>query len=86
MNQKAFANAFAVLIAFVYITCVAWVMVARDGFMSVTGSWIHGIDMKSLPYMPPTAGSLGFGFVTAIVAAWISAYVFVWLYNQFAKK
>lgn len=86
MKEQAFANAFAVLIAVVYIICAAWVVVARNGFMVFFGNWIHGIDMKALPYNAPTAGNLIIGFATAVAASWVAGYLFVWLYNQFAKK
>jgi len=86
MKEQAFANAFAGIIAIIYVICAAWVVVARDSFMSFFGNWVHGIDMTALPYNPPTAGGLIFGFVTAIVAAWVGGYLFVWFYNQFAKK
>lgn len=86
MDKKAFAHAFAVLIAVVYAICAAWVVVARDSFMVFTGTWVHGINMKTLPYMSPTFGGLVIGFVTAVGAGWLSGYLFAWLYNQFSKK
>jgi len=86
MKQQAFANAFAVIIAIVYVICATWVVVARDSFMNLANSWIHGVDMKVLPYTPPTAGGLIVGFVTATAAAWVAGCLFVWLYNQFSKK
>jgi len=86
MKEQAFANAFAVIIAIIYVICVGWVLVARDSFMTFSGNWIHGIDMKVLPYATPSAGGLIFGFVTAVIAAWVAGYLFVWLYNQFSKK
>jgi len=86
MKEQAFANAFAATIGIVYIICAFWVIVARDSLMALFGSWAHGIDWTSLPYASPTAGGLIFGFVTAVVAAWVAGYLFAWLYNQFAKK
>ena len=86
MKEQAFANAFATVTALVYVICAGWVTVARDGFMVFTGNWVHGIDMKVLPYTPPTAAGLIFGFVTATVATWVAGYLFVWLYYQLSKK
>lgn len=86
MKEQAFANAFAVLMGIIYIICAGWVLVARNSFMSFFETWVHGINMKTLPYTPPTAGGLIVGFVTAVIAAWATGYLFVWLYNQFAKK
>ena len=86
MKEQAFANAFAVIIAIIYVICAGWVLVARDSFMTFSGNWIHGIDMKVLPYNAPTAGNLIIGFVTAVTASWVAGYLFAWLYNQFAKK
>lgn len=86
MKEQAFANAFAATIAIVYVICAGWVVVARDSFMDLTGTWVHGIDMKSLPFAQPTAGGLIGGFITAVIAAWAAGYLFAWLYNQFSKK
>ena len=86
MKEQAFANAFAVTIAAVYAICAGWVVVSRDSFMGLTGNWIHGVDMKALPYTAPTAAGLVFGLITAVVASWVAGYVFAWLYNQFSKK
>ena len=86
LKPIALANAFAVLIAVVYFVCAAWVVVARDSFMVFTGTWVHGINMKILPYTPPTLRGLVVGFVTAVVAGWLSGYLFAWLYNRFSKK
>lgn len=86
LKPQAFANAFAVFIAVVYVICAFWVVVSRDSLMALFGSWAHGVDWTSLPYAPPTAGSLIVGIVTAVVAAWVAGYLFAWLYNQFSKK
>ena len=86
MKEQAFANAFAATIAAVYVICAGWVVVSRDSFMGLAGSWIHGVNMKTLPYTVPTAAGLVFGLITATVAAWIGAFIFAWLYNQFSKK
>lgn len=86
MKEQAFANAFAVFIAIVYVICAFWIIAARDSLMTLTGTWAHGIDWKSLPPATPTVGGLIFGFVTAVVAAWVAGYLFAWLYNQFSKK
>ena len=86
MKEQAFANAFAVTIAAVYVICAGWVVVSRSSFMGLAGSWIHGVDMKALPYTAPTAAGLVFGLITAVVASWVAGYIFAWLYNQFSKK
>lgn len=86
MKEQTFANAFAATIAVVYVVCAGWVVVARDSFMGLTGTWVHGIDMKSLPFVSPTAGGLIVGFMTSVIAAWAAGYLFAWLYNQFSKK
>ena len=86
MKEQAFANAFAVTIAAVYVICAGWVVVSRSSFMGLAGSWIHGVDMEALPYTAPTAAGLVFGLITAVVASWVAGYVFAWLYNQFSKK
>ena len=85
MKEQAFANAFAVTIAIVYVVCAGWVVVSRSTFMGLAGSWIHGVNMESLPYTAPTAACLVFGLITAVVASWVAGYIFAWLYKQFSK-
>ena len=85
MKEQAFANSFAAVIAVVYVVCAAWVILSRNTFMQLTNSWIHGIDMNSLPPKDITASSLLSGLITALIAAWISGYLFARLYNLFAK-
>jgi len=85
MKEQAFANAFAVTIAIVYVVCAGWVVVSRSTFMGLAGSWIHGVNMESLPYTAPTAAGLVFGLITAVVASWVAGYIFAWLYKQFSK-
>lgn len=84
MKPQAFANAFALLTAIVYVICAGWVVVSRSGFMALTGTWIHGIDMEALPFKTPTFGDLVIGFVTATAAAWVAAYLLGWFYKRFA--
>ncbi|KKR57712.1 MAG: hypothetical protein UU05_C0024G0017 [Candidatus Curtissbacteria bacterium GW2011_GWA1_40_47] len=86
MKEQALANAFAVIIAAIYVICAAWVVIARDSFMAFSGNWIHGIDLETLPYISPNTGGLIFGFVTAVAAGWVAGYAFAWLYNKFSKK
>ncbi len=85
-DLKATANAFAVLIAAVYVICAGWVLVSRNAFMVFTDNWIHGIDMTALPYTQPSTIDLITGFLTAVIAAWLAGYLFAWLYNYFAKS
>lgn len=86
MKEQAFANAFATVIAVVYVICAGWVAISRSSFMGLAGTWIHGIDMKALPFASPTVGVFIVGLVTSVIAAWAAGYLFAWLYNQFAKK
>lgn len=85
-DLKATANAFAALIAVVYVICAGWILISRNGFMTFTANWVHGIDMEALPYTPPAMIDLLIGFITAVITAWLAGYLFAWLYNYFARS
>lgn len=85
LNELAFANASAVLTGAVYIACSLLVALFPDYFRIVGQSWFHGIDI-SLIWTGEPRGNFLIGFVTAVVGTWLAGWVFVRLYNQFAKS
>lgn len=69
-----------------YLIC--WILVgSMPGFyMGMMRSWIHGIDISSLPRnMMPFGASL-YGLVTFVVVAWLTGYAFAAVYNALGKK
>lgn len=80
------ANASAVTIAIVYITCALAVGLFPEFTMNVTRSWFHGIDLSRISTWNFSVGSLVLGFATAVGYAWFIGYVFANMYNYFLKK
>lgn len=85
LNEKAFANASAVLTGIVYVACYLLVALFPNLFKFVGQSWFHGIDLSLIWTGNPT-GDILLGFVTAVVGTWLTGWVFAWVYNQFNKK
>lgn len=86
LDQKAFANALAVLAGVVYLFCRFTIALFPGLSMAVTRSWFHGFDLARL--WTPRAFSESFllGLVTAVVLSWLAGWVFARLHNAFLKK
>lgn len=84
LNEKALANASAVLVAIVYVVCALFVAVLPDLSRAVAGSWFHGIDLESIWTGTPR-GNFVLGLATAVVLSWLAGWVFARVYNKFAK-
>lgn len=84
LNEKALANASAVLVAIIYAGCALFVAVLPDFSKAVAGSWFHGIDLDSIWTGTPR-GNFVLGFVSSVVLAWLAGWAFARVYNKFAK-
>lgn len=82
-NPKATANALAIVGGGIYLICAVWTLLARSSFMVVMNTWTHGIELSALPTRTLDLGTLLIGFITFVLAAWISGYAFVVIYNKF---
>lgn len=80
------ANASAVTVAIIYITCALAVGLFPEFTMSVTRSWFHGIDLSKISSWNFSAGSLMLGLMTAVAYAWFIGYLFANIYNYFLNK
>lgn len=85
-NPKATANALAFVGGVSYILCAVWTLLSKASFMRLMSTWVHGIDMSALPQKTPDFGTLILGFITFVIAVWITGYAFAVSYNYFAKK
>lgn len=85
LNEQTFANALAVLTGIVYVVCAILVALFPGFFKIVSQSWFHGIDLD-LIWTGSPRGNFIFGFITAVIGAWLAGWAFAWLYNQFTKK
>lgn len=84
-SPKATANALAVVAGALYFICAAWTLLSRTSYMGVMNTWVHGLDLSSLPAKTPDLGTLLVGFVSFVVVAWLTGYTFAVTYNNFAK-
>jgi hypothetical protein len=84
-NPKATANALAIVGGGWYVLCVLWVLVSRNSYMGILGTWFHGVDYNALPSTSLSFGSVVVGLVSFVVFAWVSGYSFAVVYNKFIK-
>lgn len=84
LNERALADASAVLIAIVYVVCALFVAVLPDLSRVVAGSWFHGIDLDSVWTGTPR-GNFVLGFVSAVGLSWLAVWAFARVYNKFVK-
>lgn len=86
LNEKAFANATAVIMAIFYVACALLSFIAPDLIFSLAKSWMHTVSMESVKVaFSPDLGSLVYGFVSATVLTWVTTYATIALYNKWAK-
>ena len=85
-DPKATANALAVVAGGLYLVCAVWTLISRSSYMGVMNTWAHGIELSDLPSKTPDMGTLLIGFVTFVLAAWVTGYAFAYTYNYFVKK
>lgn len=85
-KPKAMANALAVVAGASYLVCVVWSYIWRESFIAIFNTWTHTVDLSGLPTRQPDFGSMLIGFVTFVIASWLTGYAFAYTYNYFAKK
>ena len=85
-DPKATANALAVVAGGLYLVCAVWTLISRSSYMGVMNTWAHGIELSALPAKTLDIGTLLIGFVTFVLAAWVTGYAFAYTYNYFVKK
>ena len=86
LDAKAFANAAALIVAAIYVVCVAVVAIAPDFFLSIANSWIHALDLTKIKDINITAGSFIWGLITIVIVSWVVDYFFAVAYNSLIKR
>lgn len=84
LNEKALANASAVITGIVYIVCALAVVLFPEFSKTVAQSWVHGIDFSPIWTGGPR-GNFLVGFITAVIGTWLVGWAFAWAYNKFVK-
>ncbi len=85
-EPNATANAMAVTVAIIFITCRLAVALFPDLAMTITQSWFHGLEIGKVSGWNLSLGSFVLGLVTSAGGAWLIGYVFANTYNYFVKK
>ena len=85
-NEKALANASGSFTAVLYLVC-GFLVAILPGFMkAIAKSWFHGIDLTESWSGRAFPGNFFFGLITAVLAALLSGWFFVMVYNYFFAK
>jgi hypothetical protein len=85
-DPKATANALAVTSGVLYALCAVWTLISKGSYMGLMNTWAHGIDLTALPTKDLDFGTIIIGFITFILAFWITGYIFAYSYNYFVKR
>lgn len=86
LNAQTFANALTVVVLTIYAICRLASLVVPDFLFSIAKSWFHTLSVDSLRDTAPLdMGTLLFGAITLSVLVWLTAYVTITLYNNWAK-
>ncbi len=85
-EPKGTANAMAFIAGVWYVLCVLWVVFSKGSYMGMMSTWFHGVDYGALPTADLAMSSALTGFMSFVVFAWISGYMFAVAYNHFLKR
>ena len=86
LNEMALAKAHAMAGGVFYVLCWLWSVMAPKTLAGVGVSWVHSLDLSSLPVRTPSMDTVVFGFVTWVVFAAVWGYFIAWTYNMSVKK
>lgn len=86
LNTTHLAHTLAIVTAAFYIVCWFLISVMPGFYVGMMRSWIHGIDISSLPANPLVFGTGLYGLITMTAVAWTTGYVFASVYNALGKK
>ncbi|OGG15366.1 hypothetical protein A3D77_07540 [Candidatus Gottesmanbacteria bacterium RIFCSPHIGHO2_02_FULL_39_11] len=87
LNEKVAAHSLAIMAGAYYIVCASLIYIAPDLYKSIAISWAHGADLSQIwRGSPPEIGTMLWGLVTFTVSAWITGYIFAFIYNHLLKN
>ena len=81
LSQTAFANSIAILTAAFYVLFYLINLIAPGLFRFLFNAQFLGADVASLLPKEFAAGNVIVALVLMVITAWISGYVWAWLYN-----
>ena len=77
-NTMKLANAFALAMAVLWVLCIAVIWLLPSFSWTVTGWWMHGMDLSAMGGWNLTISNFLLGGITAIASAWITGWILAW--------
>jgi hypothetical protein len=77
-NTMKLANAFALAMVVLWVLCSAVIWLLPGFSWTVTGWWMHGMDLSAMGGWNLTISNFLLGGITAIASAWITGWVLAW--------
>ena len=84
LNEKALANALALVGAIYYIACYIIALIMPDVYKTIAQTWFHMLDLSSAWKDAPDGLVLGLVSFTAV--SWVSGWLLASSYNKFLVK
>ncbi len=85
-NKVSLAHAFGLTTAILWVLCVIVVALFPVFSLTVTQSWMHGMDMTSMGGWYLSFNGIFFGGVAIVICAWITGFIFGWSLEFVSKK
>ena len=87
LDANKFSLAAAGTMGIVYVICAVFVILLPDFALQLFGWLVHLVNVEKFAGdVQITALGFIFGFLQAVVYAYIGALLFAWLHNKFLKK
>lgn len=81
IDKNKFSLAAAATMGIWYVLCASLVALAPETAVKLFNWMVHMVNLETSVSFPEVI----YGFIEAVVFAYITAYVFVWLYNRLIK-
>ncbi|MFA4852644.1 MAG: DUF5676 family membrane protein [Bacteroidales bacterium] len=85
-NKIAYANTFAVTVAFVWLVCTLGVALLPELSLTISKWIMHGLDMTSLGIWKVSVDGFILGGLVLISFGWVTGYIFGCSMAYFGKK
>jgi hypothetical protein len=85
LKKKILAKTFALATAIFWLLCSAFVLLFPDLSMSITGWWMHGMNISVMGNWNLNFTNFLLGGITMTASAWVSGYIFGWSWETMSK-
>lgn len=86
LDKVIIANSLALTTAVLWVLCTIIVAVLPDFSLAVTEWWMHGLDVSVMGTWSLNVANFVLGGFTLVISAWVSGYVFGWVWEALSKK